>query len=181
MTKYYGFYTKNAGKSIKGNRIIYNVDENKNVFVCNGNVLFKMTNYDYNTMIRPVTMCDPGNWIIDEHGKNELVPGQYNLPDLLEKNIAAFKAADNTILQRCPAVWDAGRKTKAVGFYNADNDFCVFANDLFVSFFDPVVKLHGTGAFAPIVAVAGDEIIGIVMPIKTEANKHKAIKAYFEK
>lgn len=179
MKKFCGRFTTAAGKSLRGSsRISCELHEN-DIFVSNGCVLFKMSAYEYDTCIRPVTHCDPGNWTIDKSGRadsdSKSLLGFYNK---LKSNLPHM-----VHMQPLPLAYKNHDKKGPVhlAIYSNDSGDLIYTyNPEYTDSFSIESKIFCDSG-DPMGAVCyGDEIIGIVLPVRSKdaVGISAAVKSY---
>jgi hypothetical protein len=176
MKKYYGSYTPEATKSLKGcERLICRTAEDGTIYLCNGYLIFSMTSAEYDTVARPATQCDAGNWAMDKDGKRSET--NYDL----EKHFTeAVKAAETAAqLRRSALLVDVGKNQLAACYYNADKDFSAFFNRHFTASLASDTVLKSAGTVSAAVAFTGDRPFAMILPIRPESKNARAVKAYF--
>lgn len=175
-----GHYTATATKAIKnGSAIICNKAEDGAIYVSNAFFIYKMTAPEYDAFIRSATKCDPGNWQINTNGeRQELQPGQCNIIKIFADALAGLnKATTATACSRCPLEYEH-EKTTAISFYNAATGLACFYNKLFI---DGMAcgTLHATTATGAAIVMQDGDAFAMVLPIRPDAAKIRAVKAYF--
>lgn len=178
MKKFYGRYTNQAPKALKGSANIFCQvagpdDGDGNIYVSNGAFLWRMTPPEYAAAVQPVTCCEPGNWLINANGKSE-----YRRLDLAKILADAHKAAAyEEPLKRSPLTVQP-KKDVLNCWYSAAHDFACLYNALYNSALC-TDTFRTTGDRAPAVAYYGDEPYALVMPVKSEKPVSAAVRAYF--
>ncbi len=178
MKKFYGRYTNQAPKALKGSSKIFcqvtdSDDWRAKVYVSNGAFLWQMSEAEYAAAVQPVTCCEPGNWAIDANGKIE-----YHGIDLPRLLTDAHKAAGyEDPLKRSPLSWQP-KKDVLAGWYSAARDFACFYNvQLTAALASDTFRT--TGDRAPVVAYCGDEPYALVLPFRASKPAAAAVRAYF--
>lgn len=176
MKKYMGNYTAEAVTALKGSeRIICYTTKDGRIFVSNGYFLYKMTSQEYASTVQPVTLREPGCWVIHKDSV-ERDSSSFDLPKCFTD---AVKAADNGgKLARCPLDLDTG-KIPARCYYNAEKDFVSFYNAKFIAALHPTATLRSIGAASAAVAYMDGEPFAMILPIRPEEKAARAVKAYF--
>lgn len=178
MTKFYGRYTNQAPKALKGSTKIFCQvagpdDGLGNIYVSNGAFLWRMTPPEYAAAVQPVTCREPGNWVIDANGKSE-----YHGADLAKILTDAHKAAEHEDpLKRSPLSWQP-KKNVLTCWYSAAHDFACLYNAAYTAALC-ADTFRTTGDRAPAVAYYGDEPYAMVLPVKSEKPVSAAVRAYF--
>ena len=176
MKKYMGNYTAEAVTALKGSeRIICYTTKDGRIFVSNGYFLYKMTSQEYASTVQPVTLREPGCWVIHKDSV-ERDSSSFDLPKCFADAVRAAENAGN--MARCPLDLDTG-KIPARCYYNAEKDFAAFYNNKFVSAFRSGAMLRSPGPLAAAVAYDNDEPFAMVLPIRPEEKAARAVKAYF--
>lgn len=180
MKKQSVYFTSQAGKALKGSeRIICRVEDGR-VYVCNGYFLMSMAPFEYAEMVQPVTLCDAGNWIIDRGEKRELKEGEHPLPKMLHDSAAPVVASTSpTLCEKCPISFPSVRKAVVLGYYNPESRFAAFYNRDYVAAFDPVCTLHAVSHTGAAVMMGGQELVGVIMPIRVSDAARRACLAWY--
>ena len=173
--KVMGNYTPDAIKALKSaDKIICRTTDDGAIYICTGYFLYKMTGTEYAAAVQPVTCCEPGNWTITNGEKQD-----WATFDAVKILTDAAKAADAAgTLARCPLTLDTEKGTLQP-FYNAAQDFAGFYNNKYISAFHPGATFRAPKATAPAVAYMDGEPVGLVMPVRPEADASRAVKAFF--
>ena len=175
-----GNYTATATKAIKaGNCIICNKAEDGYIYTANGFFIFKMTPPEYDAFIRPAAGCDPGNWNIDNKGnREELRPGQMDIIKIFNDALGQINGSTTaTACKRSPLEFTSEKMT-LTGFYNPAADVAAFYNKLYITSFSGGT-LHATKATAAAVVMEGEDALAMILPVRPDAAKSRAVKAYF--
>jgi hypothetical protein len=176
MKKYYGRYTPEAAKSLKGyDKLICRTAEDGTIYLCNGYLIFAMSAAEYDTVARPVTQCDAGNWALDKNGKRPET--KYDLEKHFTEAVKAVK--DAAPLHRSHLLSDVGKNQFAVCYYNPDKDFSALFNRFFVDALSGDTVLKSAGSVSAAVAYSGDTPFAMILPIKPQLQTTRAVKAYF--
>lgn len=179
MKKFCGRFTTAAGKSLKGSaRISCELHEN-DIFVSNGHVLFRLTSYEYDACIRPVTHCDPGNWTIDKSGRVE--SDSKALLGLYDKLVKKFPSL--TQMQPLPLAYKTHDEKGPVylAIYSNDSGDLIYTyNTQYTDCFVAESKIYCDKSDPMGAVVCADEIIGIVLPVKRKdaTSIFAAVKSY---
>lgn len=178
MAKFTGNYTTAAVKALKSaDRLVCQVvgdGPDAAIYLCSGYWVFKMNRPEYESLARPVSCCDPGNWSVDAQGRKN---SDMDIEKIFSQNAEAAKDP-SAAAQPCPIIY---RKNKAemLGFYNAVKDIsCVF-NRLYMEAIAPGSSYHVSDRLSPIVASNADEPFAMVLPIKPSAEIIRSIRAWF--
>ena len=178
--KNFGFFTGSAGKAIKdGTRIICRVGSDGRIYITNGFIMLRMLPEEYAETVQAVTCCDAGAWIIENGKRRELLPDEMDLEKLFNNHAAPTNTSKGpTLCERCPMqITVAGNKFAA--YYNPDAGTVCLYNPLYISAFDPTCELHAVSPTSAAQIVAGQEAVGIVLPIRPDAAIVRAVKAYY--
>ena len=176
MKKFTGNFTMDAGKALKGSdRIICRTDDDA-VYICNGYFVLRMLPMEYAETVQPVTHSDAGDWIIERGTKRDLLPDEFPIRKMMNDAAApVMKHSGPTICQRCPADFPVEKGKHVLnGYYNAASGIAAFYNRAFLSAFAPSVDLHTVGIASAAVMMSGQEIVGIVLPVKASDAARRA-------
>lgn len=181
MAKYTGHFTMNAGKALKGaDRLFCRIDDDGMIYVCNGYAVFRMLPFEYAETVQPMTKCDAGNWIIERGEKREAGPADFDLVKLFNDTVhtLAGKPESDLATLQFPGVFPLDRG-EMNAFYNPVAGFAAFYNRLYISAFTPGLALMAAGGSSAAVLYAGDDPVGMVLPIRSKPEYVRAVKAYF--
>ena len=168
--KYYGIYTKNAGKAVKtgfSGRIMCQVRDGM-IYLCTGFVLFSCTSEDYDAIFRSVLKCDPGNWAIDSTGKHD---STMDVVGLFEK----FAQVDGLQQIRESPVHFQKQGKETVAFWSGS--WATLFNPIFAGSFDSCT-FWAAGPKSGAVVKFGDRPVGIVMPVNISEAETRAVRAF---
>ncbi len=178
MAKFTGNYTTAVVKALKSaDRLICQVvgdGPDAAIYLCSGYWVFKMNRPEYESLARPVSCCDPGNWSIDVQGRRD---SDMDIAKIFTQNAEAAKDPA-AAAQSCPIIYRKS-KTEMLGFYNAAKDISCIFNRLYMDAIAPGSSYHVSDRFSPIVASTADEPFAIVLPIKPSAEIIRSIRAWF--
>ena len=175
--KFTGIYTADATKALKNvERIMCKIGPDGAIYVCSGFFIFKMNPSEYEAIARPATMCDPGDWSIERNGDRHDGCTLDILGIFGDADDAARNAA---ILERAPITFGKpGKKGSFYGFYNRDNDFSVFYNQVYIDSI-PGAEFKAAKALSAAIAYIGSDPVALILPIRAEPENSRAVKAYF--
>lgn len=177
MKKFTGNFTTDASKALKNSeRLVCCTDEDGMIYVTNGMIAYRMNPPEYSAIVQPVTCCEAGNWSMRNGEKTGEQPF-----DLVKTFRDAVKETETApALERCPLTLATQKKgVTAATYYNAAQDFTALYNTLYVSALYPGFTLRSSKAYGPAVAYRDNEPFALVLPIKSDDNTNRAVKAYF--
>lgn len=177
MKKFTGNFTTDAAKALKNSeRLVCCTDEDGMIYVTNGMIAYRMNPPEYAAIVQPVTCCEAGNWSMRNGEKTWEQPF-----DLVKTFRDAVKETETApALERCPLTLITQKKgTTAATYYNAAQDFTALYNTLYIAALYPGFTLRSSKAYGPAVAYRDNEPFALVLPIKSDDNTNRAVKAYF--
>jgi hypothetical protein len=180
MKKYYGSYTTEAAKALKGyNRLVCQIAEDGTIYICNGYLIFSLTGDEYDAVARPVAQCDAGNWTMDKDGKHD--GADVDLHKLFSDAVQAVK--DAAPLRRSALLVDAGKGHVAACYYSYgqsyDQAFAQFIDRRYTAALADHAVLRSVGSVSAAVAFADDLPFAMILPIKPDPKNVRAVEAYF--
>lgn len=158
-------------------------DEDGAIYASNGFFLVKLTEDDYNALIRPVTMTDAGNWNQTPSGTEPTEAGKGL--DLVKYWTKATEDTNAETLQPSGLAITTrdGRKSKPVTislFYAAGADFVSGYNPDFLAIVRDFTAYKAAGDRQPMTIYNGSTPAAVVMPINIKnAAAVRAVRAYF--
>lgn len=178
--KFYGNYTAKTWKALSGSKRIWcSVDAEGNIFVSNGYLIFKMTRWEYETIVRAVVCRDPGDWCVEPSDTGYQVTGAVkDMGAVFAEMVKPVALCDP--LRSCYLQLKLEKeKTIAAAFYNASPAFAVFLNTIYVDAVAGFAELKATSAISGVVACNGEEPFAVLLPIRAKPEAARAVKAWF--
>lgn len=174
-------YTTTLTRSLKdSDRLHCRVNgETQTVYVCNGYFLVRLTPSEYDSLVRPITQRDAGNYIQNADGTTS--PDPLDMGKLLTDT--AREAAH--ILTPAPfIVAPSDKRSKATisPYYSESGDFVAGFNSDYAAIIDPSLPRKSKGAISPMVVFSGDEPQAMILPVRLDETKSRvpaAVRAYF--
>lgn len=172
--KYYGYFTKQAGKALKGDRIMCRTyDDGKTIYLCNGYVLYKCSPEDYDAIFRPALGRDPGDWMINN---NIVGPCDFDAAGMMEKSAQA--ATHKMIRIGLEFTFDGTKKTAAATIAE-DRNFTALFNPAFLETVTDC-DLYGAGKAAPAVYTREGAPVALILPVRISDSQDRTIRAYID-
>lgn len=176
--KNYGSFTSTARKVVKQSERLYcQVTEDGKIYVANGYWLFNVTEEEYAQIIRPVSDCAPGNWLIDYDG----IRRDHKSDFVRIFKDAAKAALDCVPLESSHMTFNTSGGRGVVGMYDPYAEFAAFYNSDYVAAVSDVAVLRTPSPLSPAVAFVGPDPVALVMPIKPQPETSRSVLAYFGK
>lgn len=175
------FFTTSLTRALKSStpRLHCNVDADGTIYVCTGYFAVKLNGAEYDTLVRPVSQRDAGNWILNENGE---VTGDQPIDIASAMNNAA-KAAAHT-LTAAPMLFDLPQSkynAQLVGYYSETGGFVAAFNSTYSAIVSPVLERRSSGSIKPMVVYDAESPISIILPVKVEdkPNIVRAVRSWF--
>ena len=172
--KYYGYFTKQAARAIKGDRIMCRVyDDGNTIYLCNGYVLYKCTPVDYDAIFRPALGRDPGDWSYNK-GIDAVSPCDWDAAGMMEKS--AHDATHK--MERVALEFVSGGKPAAAAIAE-DRTFTALYNPAFLEAVENCDLYSAGKASAAIYSREGDPV-ALIMPVKINEAQDRTIRAFVD-
>lgn len=170
--KYYGYFTKKAAQSLKGDRIMCRIyDDGKQIYITNGYVMYNCSPVDYEAIFRAALGRDPGDWSIN---KNVVGPCTTDLRDMMDK---AARTADHK-MERVNLEFLTGGKPAAATIAE-DRSFTALFNPAFLEAVTNCDLISAGKASAAIYAREGIPV-ALIMPVRIDEAQDRTIRAYID-
>lgn len=163
-------------------RLFVSVDYEGIITVCNGRLLMRMNQAEYDAIVRPVVCCDAGNFVFEKKGQARLSDNA----NITMRNVLTaakeFSGDDELNMTSAGLLFSMkNRNADMLGFYNRNKQFSAFFDISLVSAFTPdQVIIRAKDALSPAaVCDSSGQLIGIICPIRPTTENQRAIAAYF--
>lgn len=170
-----GNYNITAAKAaIKNNsaRILCHVADDGKIYVTNGGILFTLYPAEYDAIIRPIVLCDAGNWEISSCGKSDRDSSTF--AELFNKTVDACAKLEP--LTKSPLMMPTKDGKQTVVFYYDAEQFACFSSELINAFVDFDIRYCGIKGGAVVYRKNG-EPFAIVMPLRVTVDAPAAERA----
>ena len=172
--KYYGYFTKQAAKAIKGDRIMCRTyDDGHTIYLCNGYVLYKCSPADYDAIFRAALGRDPGDWSYNK-GIDAVSPCDWDAAGMMEKSAQAATHK----MERVALEFQTGGKPAAATIAE-DRSFTALFNPAFLDAVENCDLFSAGKAGAAIYAREGDPV-ALIMPVKINEAQDRTIRAFVD-
>lgn len=170
-----GNYNITAAKTaMKHNnmRIFCHVAADGKIYVTNGGILFTLYPAEYDAIIRPLVLCDAGDWVLSSVDKSDCDNSKFAE---LFKNTADFCAKLEPLTKSPLMMPTKDEKHMAVFYYNSEQ-FACFSVEFINAFVDFDIRYAGTKGGAVVYRQNG-EPFAIAMPLRLTVNAPAAERA----
>lgn len=170
--KYYGYFTKKAAQTLKGDRIMCRTyDDGKQIYITNGYIMYNLSPIDYEAIFRSSLGRDPGDWSLN---KNVVGPCTTDLRDMMDK---AARTAEHK-MQRVNLEFVTGGKPAAATIAE-DRSFTALFNPAFLEAVTNCDLFSAGKASAAIYAREGQPV-ALIMPVRIDEAQDRTIRAYVD-
>lgn len=169
------YATAAAQKAIKSAaRLICTVADDGYIHLSSGYWMLRMTPAEYATVAQPATKCDPGNWNMDQTGKQDYDGSTF--VRMFRDAVAATTKLP--ALDRAPLLLDRGTDGTA-SLWHSSTGWTSAYNAAYLAALAPGYELRSSGATSPAVAYSHGEPFALVMPIRLDTPVNRAVSALF--
>lgn len=175
MKTFDNYATAAAQKAIKSAaRLICTVADDGFIHLSSGYWMLRMTPAEYATVAQPATKCDPGNWNMDQTGKQDYDGSTF--VRMFRDAVAATTKLPS--LARCNLLLDRGTDGTA-SLWHSSSGWTSAYNAAYLAALAPGYELRSSGATSPAVAYFHGEPFALIMPIRLDTPVNRAVSALF--